>query len=130
MEQVLKDAAARVSGVISNGDDDIDVFLALQEYLVQEARAYATLVKRPEITDQFALEAICFLAVVETQVGLDDDLLKNCLNRLGVSYSQLWGTILILERCLGIAAVDFLTFIIGFTKNLHQQSEVLSGGYN
>ncbi len=116
--------------VILDGDAEGDVLLALQEDLVNKAHAYATLVKRPEITDQQALEAICFLAVVETQVGLDEDLLTNCLLRLGVSYIQLWGTILILERFFGIVAEDLLKFIFMFTKRLQERLQDLSGGYN
>ncbi len=129
MENILKETVDFYN-VILDGDAEGDVLLALQEDLVNKAHAYATLVKRPEITDQQALEAICFLAVVETQVGLDEDLLTDCLLRLEVSYHQLWGTILILERFFGIVADDLLNFIFMFTKRLQEQLQDRSGGYN
>ncbi len=129
MENILKETVD-VYNVILDGDAEGDVLLPLQEDLVSKARVYATFVKRPEITDQPALEAICFLAVVENQVGLDEDLLINCLLRLGVLYHQLWGTILILERFFGIVTDDLLNFILIFTKRLQEQLQDLNGGYN
>jgi hypothetical protein len=112
---------------VVNGYDDADTILHIQEILMQQTQHYVSLTKRPEISDLPALEAICFLAVVNDQIGLDIELLENCITLLGVSRNQLFSTIEILKRFHGVVAGDLYEFIVVFSQYLHQKLETNPG---
>ncbi len=126
----LRDRHSFDGTAFSDSDSDVDSLLHAQENLVRRTHSYVSLVNRPEITDLPALEALCFLAVVENQIGLDDEILENCVVILGVSHKQLWSTVLILEQIYDGVADDLLDFIVEFAKNLHKQAEFSAGGYD
>ncbi len=112
---------------VVNGYDDADTILHIQEILMQQTQHYVSLTKRPEISDLPALEAICFLAVVNDQIGLDIELLENCITLLGVSRNKLFSTIEILKRFHGVVAGDLYEFIVVFSQYLHQKLETNPG---
>ncbi len=126
----IRDCYAGDCDAFLDGDVDVDSLFHAQKRLVRLTHSYVSIVNRPEITDQPALEALCFLAVVENQIGLDDEILENCVSILGVSHKQLWSMVIILEQIYGGVEDDLLDFIVGFAKNLHRKAEIGIGDYN
>lgn len=116
---------------LTSGDNsEVEVLLQVQNTLIRETENYVDLISyAPKtIAEMKALEAICFLAVVENRVGLDGDLLETCPKLLGVSYRQLREMTHVLGGMFGIATGNLSDFVIEFSRKLRCQVDMLHGG--